>query len=237
MEHLPISKTQVLKLLSIKIMKTITRIGFFIIFCLIVSQTQASLPVDTTFRAMKDTSAFKVKLKNFSSSFNSMQCSFTQRKCMKMLKKPVVSNGLFAYKKGNMVRWEYTNPFVYIIIINGTKIMIKDEAHSNQFDMTANAQFLEMNTKLASMVDGSLLDDHTDFAVKYFENDLFYKVEMKPVSEQYSGYFLKIVVTFEKTDLSVSGIKMFETGGDLTDITFSEKQINKPISDERFIIK
>lgn len=215
-------------------MKTIFRIIVFVLLCLFVANSWAA---DTTYRSMRDTTAFKNKLKTFSSEFASMEAGFTQYKSMKMLKKPVVSSGMFYYKKGNQVRWEYIDPFVYIIIINGTKISIKDETNANQYDMTSNTSFMEMNTKLAALVDGTLLEDHRDFTVSYFENDVSYKIDLKPISSQFKDYFTRISVTFDKTDLSVSGIKMFETGGDFTDLNFHQKQINKPISDERFVIK
>lgn len=201
------------------------------------SGLMAANPPDSTYRAMRDTTAFKMKLKNFSSTFTGMECQFTQLKKMKMLRKPVVSHGLFCYRGGKQVRWEYDDPFIYIIVINNDKIYIRDEKKTNEYDLTANKSFMAMNGKLSAMVDGSLLDNHSEFRIKYFENDQLYKVDLTPLKKDMKSYFSLITLTFDKSDFSVSGIIMAEKGGDVTEIHFYNKKINKPISDERFIIK
>jgi len=218
-------------------MKIKIQLLIFLGMMLVHAGLNAMNPQDTTFRTMRDTTAFKAKLKAFSTTFTGMECEFTQMKNMKMLKKPVVSHGLFYYRSGKQVRWEYTDPFIYIIIINNDKIFIRDETKTNQYDMTANKSFMEMNGKLSAMVDGSLLDNQGEFKTRYSENDLSYRVELTPVTKDMKAYFASITLTFEKADLSIAGIYMSEKGGDITEIRFQHKMINKPISDERFIIK
>jgi outer membrane lipoprotein-sorting protein len=218
-------------------MKKIHLVSLFILLSAVIPARANILPSDTAFRIMRDTNAFKQRMKNFGNTFNSLECNFVQKKSMQMLKKPVVSKGLFVYRKPSQVRWEYTEPFVYVIVISNNKITIKDETRTNQMDMTANTTFMEMNTRVTSMVDGSLLDNHGDFHVDFFENDLYFRLDLKPLTKELKKYFNSITLCFEKSDLSVASIKMYETGGDITELTFTAKQINKTISDERFIIK
>lgn len=210
-----------------------------ILLCLLTAQIAAgaTVPQDTTWRSMSDTNTFKTKLKNFSASFTGMECDFTQQKTMKMLRKPVISHGVFACRGGKQVRWEYDDPFVYIIVISNDKITIVDENKSKTYDMTANKSLLEMNIKISAMVDGSFLDNHRDFRASYFENENQWKVDLLPRTKDMKAYFSMVSLIFDKSDLSIAGIIMSEKGGDQTTIYFYNKKINKPISDERFVIK
>jgi outer membrane lipoprotein-sorting protein len=87
-------------------MKIKIQLFFFLLLSAMLAGANASTPTDSTFCTMRDTTAFKTKLKAFSSSFTGMECEFSQVKKMKMLKKPVVSHGFFYYKNGKQVRWE-----------------------------------------------------------------------------------------------------------------------------------
>jgi outer membrane lipoprotein-sorting protein len=206
------------------------------IFCLSGLLVHSS-PVDSVFRVMKDTTAFKNKLAAFSKSLISIESDFTQHKSMSMLKTPVVSEGYFCYRNGTQVRWEYQQPFEYLVVINDGKLTVKDESHTNNYDMTSNKAFLEINANLTSIIDGSVLEKKTDFSPKYYENDNYYKIELTTVSKDMKEYFSNVVVYFDKTDCSVSKLFMNESSGDNTVIEFHHKKINQPISDEKFIIR
>jgi outer membrane lipoprotein-sorting protein len=210
-----------------------------LIFCILclASLSVFSFPADSVFRVMNDTIAFKNKLAAFSKSLTSIESDFTQHKSMSMLKTPVVSEGYFCYRNGTQVRWEYLQPFAYIIVIKDGKLTVKDESRTNSYDMTSNKAFLEINANLTSIIDGSVLEKKTDFSPKYFENDNYYKIDLKTVSKGMKEYFSNVIVYFDKTDCSVAKLIMNEISGDNTIIEFHHKKINQPISDEKFIIR
>ncbi len=208
-----------------------------LIFLLGANLLSSAQKADTLYRSMRDTAAFKVQLKAFNASFRSMECNFTQWKKMKMLKKPALSKGNFAFRNGNEIRWEYTEPFRYTIVIRDQQITIRDQEKSSQYDMSSNKNLLQMNVRMTKLVDGSFLDDHADFRTSYFENGHFYRVQLTPVSKAFKSWFSSITLTFDRKDCSIVSLRMSEKGGDTTELRFTEKKINKPISDERFTIK
>jgi outer membrane lipoprotein-sorting protein len=214
-------------------MRIIVSLFFLLIFPLI----SLANPQDSIFREMKDTTAFKKKLAEASKKMLSIECHFTQTKNSDMLNKPVISEGYFCYKNKTQVRWEYLQPFSYIIVINNGKLVVKDETRTSNYDMTANKSFLEINTKLTAIMDGSILENHAGFAVKYSGNDKSYRIELTPVSNDMADFFSSIAVSFDNTDLSVVALKMFEKTGDYTEIEFHDKKINQPVSDEKFVIR
>lgn len=206
-------------------------------FALLNLQIYAFVPADSSFKAMQDIAGFKKNISAYSKSLSSIESNFMQKKSMSMLKTPVISEGYFCYKNGNQVRWEYTTPFSYIVIINDGKLTVKDESRTNNYDMTANKAFLDINTKLTSIIDGSILEDMQNFTPEFFESDLLFRIDLTPISVDMKAYFKTISVCFDKKDFSVARMQMIELSGDYTQIDFYQKQINQPISDEKFILR
>jgi outer membrane lipoprotein-sorting protein len=231
-------------------MKTMNR-NISILLCLIVSVFSVHTvnataiinicgtlpPKDTVFTAMKDTTAFKNKLSQTSKNLKTLESDFIQEKHMDILTEASISKGHFSFKNGNLVRWEYTDPFKYIIIINDGKISVIDEKRTSSYDLTANSAFIEINSKLAGLINGDIVNSKSDFNINYLENEHLFLLKLKPISKGMKDYFKSIFVWFDKSDYTVAKIRMTELSGDFTEISFTGKKINQPIADDRFNIK
>ena len=55
-------------------------------------------------------------------SMQCMNCRFTQQKTMAMLTEPTVSEGLMNYNSPDKMRWEYTSPYSFALLVDGEKI-------------------------------------------------------------------------------------------------------------------
>lgn len=192
---------------------------------------------DTTYRSLKDTIFFKKTLADYSEKLSTIESDFVQEKYMRILTTPVESDGYFCYKNGVMIRWEYVTPFSYIIVINNGRMSIRDENKTNSYDLTASQSFIKLNAFLGKILQGDVLTDKNDFSYAYFENDLYYKLVLKPKSKDIKVFFNEIVLYFEKKMFSVARVVMREVSGDKTDITFKNRKINTEIPDEKFILK
>lgn len=104
-----------------------------------------------------DIETFKKKSKETAELTNTIESSFTQEKFLSFLSEKVTSYGKFYFKNPNKLRWEYTKPFDYAIIINNEKMIIKNEKKENKFDLKSNKMFKEINEILVGCVNGSLL--------------------------------------------------------------------------------
>ena len=192
---------------------------------------------DPSFKPMTDTAAFHAKLNEMSKKLTSLESDFVQEKNLSILSEVITSRGHFYFKKTSTLKWEYNNPFSYIIVINNGKISIKDDGKINKIDMSANKMFQEINTKILDMLQGSILNNTSDFKFKFLENEKYYLIAATPISKGMKDYFKIINIYFDKKDLSVSKLKMMELSGDYTDIIFSNKKQNQGIADEVFNIK
>src|SRR4249920_3051842 len=65
---------------------------------------------------------FETKFAAASQKITTIKSDFVQEKELSMLSEKIISKGKFWFKKENAVRMEYTEPFQYLMIINGTKI-------------------------------------------------------------------------------------------------------------------
>ncbi len=189
-----------------------------------------------TYTPVKDIEAVKQKIATASKNMNSMQSNFSQEKYMIVMSQKIQSKGLFYFKKNNQIRWEYTEPYKYIIVLAGGKIQIKDEKKVSEYDMNANKAFKQINDMMIQLVQGNVLSS-TAYTIKYTESSTNYLLEMTPTDKKLKAMFKNIQLYFDKTTYEVSSFKMIENNGDYTLIKFSNKKQNVTIDASKFVLK
>lgn len=188
------------------------------------------------FKAVKDTTALRLKVEQMSKTVNSIESDFTQEKNLSMLSEKIVSKGHFVFKKENQLRWEYNTPYKYLIVINKDKIWIKDDKKTSKYDMNSNKVFKEINDIMISCVQGNIFKSGK-FKVAYYENDKYYKLELWPLQKNMKESLKKINMYFEKNVTSVSKLDMIEPNDDYTTLEFTGKKLNGQIADNIFTVK
>ena len=206
-------------------------------FCIIVLLPSVNLLAQVPARSMKDIDGFKTRLNSMSAAINTIESDFIQEKNLSVLANKITSKGHFCFKKENNIRWEYTHPYKYLIIINKDKIFIKEESNQKQYDIQSNRMFQEMNKFISGCIQGDILKNEKDYNVGYFEDDKYYVVKLVPVSEKMRQMLNEVQIWFDRNDLTVSRIQMVESGGDYTRIDFMGKQLNTNIPVEKFNFK
>ncbi len=161
---------------------------------------------------------------------------FTQEKEMSILNDKIITSGKFYFKKEKQLRWEYVHPFSYVITINGDEITILNDGKISSFNSQSNKIFSEVNKIIIGSVRGTLLDDDT-FSASYSQSNGNFIVKLTPLSPRLKESLQEIIIHFNKKDFTVDRLEMIEQGGDFTKINFTDKRINEPISDEKFILQ
>ena len=192
------------------------------------------LSQETGYSPMKDTSRFLKNLEKATSQITSIQSDFIQEKKLDFIDETIISKGKFVFQKDNKIRWEYTSPFEYLIIMNDGKIYINDGNRANEFDANSNKLFQQINYIIAGSIQGTLLNDETLLSREYFENEEFYYVRLTPLSSGIRDFLTDIYLYFDKNDYSVSKLKMVEQSDDYTIIKFSNKIFNQAVSEDKF---
>ncbi len=187
-------------------------------------------------KPVSDADVLKKKMEKSAAETSDIFAEFVQEKNLSVLEEVIVSRGTFHFKKENKVRWNYTTPFRYLIIINGQKMYINDEGKEKQYDMKSNKMFREINKIVVGTVQGNLFSS-PDYKSEFFENSGFYLVKMVPVDAKMREFIREIELYFDKKDLTVARLKMHEQESDFTLVNFSAKKVNMGIGDELFLIK
>ncbi|OFX22462.1 MAG: hypothetical protein A2041_08195 [Bacteroidetes bacterium GWA2_31_9b] len=189
------------------------------------------------FKPVNNSTEFKNKINLLTSNTQTIQSDFVQEKHLSFLSENIISKGKFIFKAPNQLRWEYSEPFVYIIVFNNKNIYIKDDGKVSTFDTQSNKMFSEINYMMIGTIQGSLFNDSERFTVKYFESDKHYLLELEPKMAEMKSMLKSIKIFIDKTDNSVSSIKMIETSDDYTSIEFVKRKLNLPVENEKFNIQ
>lgn len=205
------------------------RFVFFVII-MMVGTVQAQ---HNSYQPLTDVAAFKKKFAAEAVKISSISSNFKQEKTLTALTETITSQGTFNFKRTNKVKLEYKKPFSYVMLMNGDKMIVKDDGHENTVNLKSNKLFQQINRIVVDCIQGTILDSK-DFTSKVFENQKEFLLEMTPTSKSLKGFFQTIILIVEKKDYSVDSIKMNEPSGDTTIITFTEKKINAPVPDEMF---
>jgi outer membrane lipoprotein-sorting protein len=184
----------------------------------------------------KESELFRQKVTEATKRVNSIACDFIQNKEMSVLAEQITSKGKFFYRKEKMLRWEYTDPFPYLIIINRDQIYVRDDNRENRVNIQSNRFFRELNTIIIGAVSGTLLNDEKNFRASFSDAGTAYAVVLVPQSAKIRETLNEIVLYFSKTDYTVEKLVMREASGDFTRIEFSARKLNQPIPNEKFII-
>ena len=189
------------------------------------------------FTSLTSTAALQSTLAATAKSTQTIASDFSQVKHMKMMNDKVSSKGKFYFKKEDKIRIEYTSPFQYLLVMNGGRIMVKDENNKSNKINTRNSQTMQSVNKVMMDCMRGTVFGNKDFSVKAFETKSQYLLQLNPVNSAMKGLFARIDVYIDKTDNSISKLVMNENGGDFTDMSFNNKKINSGLADALFAIR
>ncbi len=206
-------------------MKTFFALVIFFLFFTAYSQSDI--------RPVEDLDAVGMKLDNMAKSLNSIQSDFHQEKYMDFLDVTLISKGKFWFQKENSLRWQYTEPYNYIVIVDDGVVKISDDGKNQEFQVKGNKIFEQVNNIIVASMKGDVIDND-DFEVKLFENDKFYLVKLKPLKKEILQVIHEMEMYFDKTSLQISKIKMNEPNDDYTLIRYTNHKINEPICESVF---
>lgn len=190
-----------------------------------------------TFKPMKDNKAFQQALHQVAAKTKTLESDFTQVKHLDVLSEDIESVGTLMYKAADNLRWEYSAPLNYLIVLHQGKISIKDEDKISSYDLSGNKTFEKVNEMIIGSIQGDLLLDEQDYRYEFKESSQQYLVELFPKQAKVQEFMKSIKIYFSKKDYAVEQLQLLEQSGDFTRITFSNKKINGNISDAVFRLR
>ena len=198
----------------------------FIAFSLMVSaQTQLS---------ESQSNEVIASLTKAAASMQSMQCRFVQEKTSAMLAEPSVAEGTMHYAAPDRMRWEYTTPYAFALVVNGDRIVKVTDGKAEVLDGNAGRMYQGMVNLIMGSASGKKLFDTTVFDIVLYDDNGFWRADMTPKRRDMKRMFSQLVFRFDKKTNGISRVEFVEAGGGVTSIRFEEIRLNEKIGEEKF---
>ena len=206
----------------------------WLLVCLFISSFIQAQPKG--FQPLKDVTGFQQSLSRSNASRQTISSDFTQVKNLSMLAEKIKSKGNFYFKKEDKVRIEYTSPFSYLLVMNGGQLLVKDEQKTSKINTKNSKTMQSVNRIMVDCMRGTVLQN-TDFMTSVYENSNSYLLSLTPATAAMKKIFSQIDVYMNKKSLEVDRLTMTETGGDYTNMDFTNTQHNQPLNEALFKVK
>lgn len=203
--------------------------------CLLLLTT-AAYAQPKGYQPVKDISAFQNSLASVNSKINTIKSDFSQVKEMSLLAEKINSNGKFYFQKEDKVRIQYTEPYDYLLIMNGTRLLVKDEQSTSKINTRNSKMMQSVNRVMVDCMQGTVFNN-PDFSVKAYSNASTYLLQMTPVDATMKQLFDQVEVYMAKDSYDVEKLIMQESGGDYTIMKFTNIKHNTALNEGLFKAK
>ena len=165
------------------------------------------------------------------SRVKSISGTFTQKKDIKILSRPLVSKGRLYYLSPDSIRWEYTEPVKSILLVNKGNVkrfVFKEDKFIE--DSSARIEAVRIVVSQITEWFAGKFNNNKDFKAEFIEG----KVVLTPQNETIKSFIKKVVITFSKNEGVISAIEIIEVQGATTYLEFNDIEINKPLPEGIF---
>lgn len=163
-----------------------------------------------------------------------IQADFIQTKSMKILAKPLISEGRFYYTAPDSFRWEYLKPLKSIVINHKgqTKRYIYSGGKMEE-DTSGGAQGMKIILgEITSWMSGKF-DQNPSFKATLKEGT-YTQITLTPTGQNMNGMLQKVIITVSEKDAAVKSVNIIEGESSSTRIDFKNTQTNKNIPEAIF---
>ena len=174
------------------------------------------------------------QLTQAATTMQTIQCRFVQEKASTMLAEPSISEGTMHYVAPDKMRWEYTKPYAFALIVNGERIVKVTNGKSEVLDGNSSRMYQGLVNIIMGSASGKKLFDASVFDMVLYDDDAFWKAEMTPKRRDMKRMFSQLVFRFDKKTNGISRVELIGSNGDVTSIRFEEIKVNETIPEERF---
>ncbi len=202
------------------------KVSFLFIICgmFLSAFVPGAYAADADFEALRKNAA----------QIKTIQADFIQTKSMKILAKPLISEGRFYYAAPDSFRWEYLKPLKSIVINHKgqTKRYIYSGGKMVE-DESGGAQAMKIIlSEINSWMSGNF-DQNPSFQATLKEAT-YTQITLTPAGQNMNGMLQKVIITVSKKDAAVKSVNIIESETSATIIDFKNTQTNKSIPESMF---
>jgi len=158
-------------------------------------------------------------------SMQSLQCRFVQEKTSSMLAEPTVAEGLMQYTAPDKLRWEYTSPYAFALVVDGEHIVKEVDGKAEVIDSKSNRMYQGIVNIIMGSASGKKLFDASVFDTELYDEGEQWCAVMTPKRRDMKRMFSQLVFHFDKKSRGIKCVEFKESAGDTTVIRFEEMKV------------
>ena len=174
------------------------------------------------------------QLRKDSANIKTIQARFVQKKFMKILARPLISEGRFYYVAPDSFRWEYLKPLRSVVIASSGDTRRYTLSGGKMIeDKSGGAQAMRIVLSEVTGWMSGKFDQNPSFTATLKEGTNIL-ITLTPAGKSMSGMIEKIEITVSRKAAAVKSVKIIESANAFTQIDFTDVEINKVISSSVF---
>lgn len=183
-----------------------------------------------------------VSLAQISSAMGRAQTVFTrfvQERHLSLFNEPLRSEGFLCFQKPGRIRWETTVPYKSILVSDGSSVAQFEwtDGKWRKLDLGLGDALQNVVSQIAGVMDGGYADKHSGYAATVTNNVDEVVVTLIPQNETVRKMMAAIEVHLTADLKETRRVILRESGGDYTDIQFSEQFVNLKLPSNTFDLK
>ena len=172
------------------------------------------------------------ELKTAAATVTSVRAGFTQEKHMKILARPLVSEGLFYFQAPDSLRWEYIHPVRSILLLHQGKAkrFVQRDGRLIE-DASANLQSMQVVVQEITQWLNGRFDDNPAFAARLEPGR---KIVMTPRDESFARLIRRIEIYLSDRPAVIKSVIIYESEDSFTKLDFKDVILNQKLDDALF---
>jgi outer membrane lipoprotein carrier protein len=163
-----------------------------------------------------------------------LEVRFVQEKKSSLLAHPVTSEGVLSYRQPDLVRWEYTAPDLYTILIQGDTF----QAYYPTLKKLKTAHITRMRHRILNFLLATepleKLKSHFQVELRLSEKKPTFTLVLTPITPRVAKYISGVTLQMDKILFLPVDVLIREKDGDSTHLVFSDHRLNLPLPDATF---
>jgi outer membrane lipoprotein-sorting protein len=180
---------------------------------------------------------FAERLRTVSAATGSIECDFTLTRTMSVMAGDVVSEGRFGYLRGAGISLDFTRPAGDAIVMGRERFRIVSGGKTSTVRLDSNPALRQLQRMLTACMTGDVATLGSGSQMSLVDRGAEFVVTLTPTDRRTQGVLKNMTLTFEKKKMSLTTLRMEESGGDVSVYRFFNKRFNGAIDATRFEIK
>jgi outer membrane lipoprotein-sorting protein len=172
------------------------------------------------------------ELKTAAGTVSSVRAGFSQEKHMKILARPLVSEGILLFQAPDSLRWEYKHPFQSILLLHKgkTRRFVKKNGNLVE-DASTHLQSMQVVVQEITRWLNGRFDDNPAFAARLEPGR---KIVMAPREDSFARLIQRIEVILSDRPAVIKSVMIFENEDSFTKMDFKDVILNQKLDDALF---